>query len=66
MGIDTNSVPDDGGGGQDGLTTTGRPAGRGAWLAAALKGDKKLEDFAIDGAVKKSIAKNANRGQKTR
>jgi DNA-binding protein H-NS len=41
-------------------------AGRGLrprWLAAALKGGKKLEDFAIGGAMKKSTAK---KGRKTR
>jgi DNA-binding protein H-NS len=44
-------------------------AGRGLrprWLTAALKGGKKLEDFAIGGAVKKSAVKTAKRGRKTR
>jgi DNA-binding protein H-NS len=44
-------------------------AGRGLrprWLTAALKGGKKLEDFAIGGAVKKSAAKTAKKGRKTR
>jgi DNA-binding protein H-NS len=44
-------------------------AGRGLrprWLVAALKGGKKLEDFAIGGAAKKSGAKPAKRGRKVR
>jgi DNA-binding protein H-NS len=43
-------------------------AGRGLrprWLVAALKGGKKLEDFAIRGAAKKSGAKPAKKARKT-
>jgi DNA-binding protein H-NS len=42
-------------------------AGRGLrprWLVAALKGGKKLEDFAIGGAAKGSAAKKARRKRK--
>jgi DNA-binding protein H-NS len=44
-------------------------AGRGLrprWLVAALKGGRKLEDFAIGSAVKKSGAKPVNKARKTR
>jgi DNA-binding protein H-NS len=44
-------------------------AGRGLrprWLVAALKGGKKLEDFAIGGAVKKSGPKPAKKARKIR
>jgi DNA-binding protein H-NS len=43
-------------------------AGRGLrprWLVAALKGGKKLEDFAIGSAAKKSGAKPAKKARKT-
>jgi len=42
-------------------------AGRGLkprWLTAAMKGGKKLEDFAIDGPAKASAAKNTRRARK--
>ena len=42
-------------------------AGRGLkprWLTAALKGGKKLEDFAIGGAVKKTPARKARKAAK--
>jgi DNA-binding protein H-NS len=44
-------------------------AGRGLrprWLVAALKGGKKLEDFAIGGAVKKSAAKKTRKRRQKR
>jgi DNA-binding protein H-NS len=43
-------------------------AGRGLkprWLVAAIKGGKKLEDFAIGGATKGSAAKKARRTRKS-
>jgi DNA-binding protein H-NS len=42
-------------------------AGRGLrprWLTAAIKGGKKLEDFAIGGATKASAAKRPRKGRK--
>jgi DNA-binding protein H-NS len=42
-------------------------AGRGLrprWLVAAMKGGKKLEDFAIGGATKGSAAKGARKKRK--
>ena len=44
-------------------------AGRGLrprWLVAALKGGKKVEDFAISGAAKTSAAREPKKTRKTR
>jgi DNA-binding protein H-NS len=44
-------------------------AGRGLrprWLVAAIKGGKKLDDFAIGGAVKKAGSKSAKKARKVR